>query len=192
MALISSSDIIALYQSPTEWETKVFLAQLLAALRKMRLLTKIRPAVLSVSFVSEQEMCKLNKEFRGKNKPTDVLSFEQPRSDGDSLRGSPIFLGDMVICTPVVRGQAKDRKHSAKKELQVLLAHGLLHLLGQDHEKGAKEAEQMAKLEDRLLKHAFGFELSRGLISRSELFESHVKCDSKPSRTPRRPSRRTR
>jgi rRNA maturation RNase YbeY len=60
-------------------------------------------------------------------------------------------LGDLVICTPVVLKQAKAFNHSWKKEIDLLLVHGLLHLLHFDHEKGKKEALEMAKWEKKLL-----------------------------------------
>ena len=91
-------------------------------------------------------MSKLNKEYRGKTGPTDVLSFA-----ADPFFQHKGVLGDLVICAPVVLKQAKAYSHSWKKELDVLIVHGLLHLLHFDHEQGEKEALEMAKWERKLL-----------------------------------------
>ncbi len=101
------------------------------------------------------EMRRLNRDWRGKTGVTDVLSFPSPepfRSQG--------FLGELVVCAPVLEAQAAELGHSADLELDVLLAHGLLHLLGLDHERGAREATQMARWERRILR-------SGGLIERT-------------------------
>jgi probable rRNA maturation factor len=100
-------------------------------------------------------MSRLNRSYRGKTYATDVLSFPAP----------PVFrrqghLGELIICLPVLKSQARELGHSAETELDVLLVHGLLHLLGMDHEKGGKAARVMRLWETRLLK-------GKGLIARS-------------------------
>lgn len=105
------------------------------------------PLHADVSFVSAPRMQAMNRKFRGKNRPTDVLSFEAPefyRAQG--------MLGELVICLPVLRAQAKEHGHPARNELDVLLVHGALHLLGLDHERSAGELAQMLRLENRVLK----------------------------------------
>jgi probable rRNA maturation factor len=106
---------------------------------------------VTVALVSDGRMRTLNRSFRGKDYATDVLSF--PTDE----RGS---LGDIVIATGVAHRQADDAGHSIGTELKVLALHGLLHLLGYDHEtdKGA-----MARLEAALRKKAG---LMEGLIAR--------------------------
>lgn len=110
---------------------------------------------LDLELVSASVMEKLNKKHRGKDKPTDVLSFP-----AHAVFQKTGHLGDIVICLPVLKSQAKDQKHSATQELQVLLTHGVLHLLHFDHEKSSKHAREMAAWEKKLLK-------SVGLIARN-------------------------
>lgn len=97
----------------------------------------------------------LNRSFRNKNYSTDVLSF--PAS---GTFAEPGYLGDIVIATGVARRQADEAGHPVTTELKVLALHGLLHLLGYDHDADAGE---MAKAETRLRKKAG---LKEGLISR--------------------------
>ena len=104
---------------------------------------------LSVAIVSDRRMRALNRQFRGKDVVTDVLSF--PSGD----RG---FLGDIVVAAGVATRQARDAGHSVQTELKVLALHGLLHLLGYDHET---DDGQMARAEARLRKKA---RLPEGLI----------------------------
>ncbi|MGZ3652263.1 MAG: rRNA maturation RNase YbeY [Bdellovibrionota bacterium] len=101
----------------------------------------------------------LNRDWRGKNKATDVLSFPQVSSDDlrDLSRAAragkvPLWwLGDVVISLERAGKQAEEHGHTLREELDLLLAHGLLHLLGFDHEKGKAEALKMRKLETKLL-----------------------------------------
>lgn len=109
---------------------------------------KIAPASargeLCVAIVSNRRMRSLNRQFRGKDYATDVLSFPSDE------RG---FLGDIVIAAGVAAAQAKFAKHSLATELKVLSLHGLLHLLGYDHEAGDDDG-RMARAEARLRKKA--------------------------------------
>jgi len=93
---------------------------------------------ISVAFVDKAEIKKLNKKFRQKNKPTDVLSFElRPKGYPENL------LGEIVICPEVV-------KEKKEKILEVFV-HGILHLCGYDHEKSKKEAEEMELKQEKYL-----------------------------------------
>jgi probable rRNA maturation factor len=85
---------------------------------------------ISLAFVDKTEIKKLNKKFRKKNKATDVLSFSFDEKD---------FLGEIVICPEVVKEKGE--------EIMQVFIHGILHLLGYDHEKSEKEAELMEKKE---------------------------------------------
>ena len=87
---------------------------------------------LSLLLVSDAVIHGLNRTWRGKDRPTDVLSFAQ--AEGAPVPGSTL-LGDLVLCLPVAARQAKERGHPTTHELDVLLVHGLLHLLGHDHER---------------------------------------------------------
>jgi rRNA maturation RNase YbeY len=114
--------------------------RLLAALR--------RPdAELSVLLVSDGEIHRLNREWRSKDRPTDVLSFPQQGGDGAAPAG---LLGDVVISVDTARRQAAERGVSLRHESERLLIHGLLHLLGYDHERSPAEARRMQRRE-RLL-----------------------------------------
>jgi probable rRNA maturation factor len=106
---------------------------------------------VTIALVSDQRIRALNRQFRRKARPTDVLSF--PAGE----RGR---LGDIVIGIGVARSQAEEAGHSLGAELRVLALHGLLHLLGYDHER---DAGRMARVEARL--RARGG-LSSGLIER--------------------------
>jgi probable rRNA maturation factor len=99
----------------------------------------------------------LNKRFRGINKPTDVLSFPTDAEERKREKN----LGDIVIARGIARKQAKSLGHSLAVEFRVLALHGLLHLLGYDHEV---DGGRMARVEMRLRRKAG---LPLGLIARS-------------------------
>jgi probable rRNA maturation factor len=106
---------------------------------------------MSVRLVSQTEMKRLNQLHLGKAYATDVLSFPAP-----SIFAPFGYLGDLVLCLPVLKRQAKELNHTDLQELQVLLVHGVLHLLGMDHEKSRAEARRMSEWEKVLLKKAPG------------------------------------
>jgi probable rRNA maturation factor len=95
---------------------------------------------LSLSFVTTEEMADLHRTYLGEEGPTDVLSFPLEESDEDDVR----ILGDVVIAPAVA---AANRPQDAPAELRLLLVHGILHLLGHDHEDEADRAEMWAKQE---------------------------------------------
>jgi probable rRNA maturation factor len=104
---------------------------------------------LSIALVDDDEMAHLNGQYRGIAEPTDVLSFgcDDPcPAPGDE----PITLGDVVIAPAVAEVQAAELGHSMEQELDVLLVHGVLHLLGYDHE-APDDAGAMAAREAALL-----------------------------------------
>ncbi len=92
----------------------------------------------------------LNRQYRGKNGTTDVLSFCMREGPFADVR--PDLLGDIVISVPVAEKQAHTAGHSLTREIDLLLVHGLLHLLGYDHERGPAEARRMRRKEQMLLK----------------------------------------
>jgi len=92
----------------------------------------------------------LNHTWRSKDSTTDVLSF--PLREGRFPHIQPEMLGDIVISLPVAARQAAEAGHPLSVELERLLVHGLLHLLGYDHEQGLLEARRMKRKEQRLLK----------------------------------------
>lgn len=103
---------------------------------------------VSVAIVGDAEMKKMNKYFRGQNKVTDVLSFGE--ADAKIKDMSKKYLGEIVICYPQAVKQAKKLKHSTEKEIEVLLVHGFLHLLGYDHH-ASRDEKEMKVLESRIL-----------------------------------------
>ena len=86
---------------------------------------------VSITFVSKDEIHRLNKEFRNVDRPTDVLSF--PMDEDFFIEGVDTMLGDIVISMDVAKDQAKDLGHSLDREIMYLTAHSMLHLLGYDH-----------------------------------------------------------
>lgn len=121
---------------------------------------------VAIALVTEGHIQKLNRQYRKKNAPTDVLSFPaEPgsRTPGPGSRSGYPELGDIVIATGMARRQARDAGHSYQTELRVLALHGLLHLLGYDHDH-ANDAGRMARIERRLRRKGG---LDAGLIERS-------------------------
>jgi probable rRNA maturation factor len=107
-------------------------------------------AQLSVLFVGDRAMRTLNRRYRGIDRPTDVLSFSLREGEFASIQ--PDVLGDIVIGVPVAARQAAAAGHPLAREIDLLLIHGLLHLLGYDHERGGKDAAVMRKKEAALLR----------------------------------------
>ncbi len=109
---------------------------------------------LSIKITGDQEMQELNSSYRGIDKTTDVLSFEADYFDPDL--GSR-YLGDVVISYPQAAEQAEKRGHPVSSELQLLVVHGVLHLLGHDH-GAAQEKVSMWKVQKQAL-DALGLDL---------------------------------
>ena len=105
---------------------------------------------LSIALVELAEMTELNSRYRGKEGPTDVLSFGC--DDPCAVLGpdEPVTLGDVVIAPEVAEAQAAEYGHTVEEELNLLLVHGVLHLLGYDHEEDA-DAEVMQARERAVL-----------------------------------------
>jgi len=131
-------------------------------------LTRVAPSrvrgLVSVALVGDRRVRRLNRKYRGIDRPTDVLSFPAGPSACGCRRTRTLlpnsFFGDIVIARGVARRQARAAGHSEATELRVLALHGLLHLLGYDHER---DSGTMAQVERRLrLKGG----LREGLIER--------------------------
>ncbi len=111
---------------------------------------------LSVVFVNDRRMRELNRTYRSVDRTTDVLSFplygsmKELRRAMRSLTGT-VLLGDIVINLHKTVEQARERGNTFHEELAFLLVHGLLHLLGYDHEAGAYRAGKMRKKESELM-----------------------------------------
>jgi probable rRNA maturation factor len=100
---------------------------------------------LTVALMSDRGVRRLNHDFRGKDKPTNVLSFP-----ADRVPGRRVELGDVALALGVVRREAKAQGKTAADHLAHLMVHGVLHLLGYDHET-KPDAERMEKLERKAL-----------------------------------------
>jgi probable rRNA maturation factor len=110
-----------------------------------------RPCAVSVSYVSDEEIARLNERWRGVARATDVLSFECERPDDPALaEGEPCELGDIVLAPAYVADQAARMGTTSADETRLLLVHGCLHLLGYDHEEPS-EAAEMQRVEDAIL-----------------------------------------
>ncbi len=106
---------------------------------------------ISLSFCGKAEMQELNKKYLGKDYVTDVLSFEANAEGFDNLdQLESLPLGDIVICVPKAVSQAEEYGHSLKRELAFLFVHGLLHLLGYDHETEI-DSKEMFALQEAIL-----------------------------------------
>ena len=111
-----------------------------AELKKRKVLSATKAkAELALVFLEKKPAQKINKEFRGKDYATDVLSFESM---------DPASLGELVMCPEVLKRQAKEHGLTFQKELGYMLLHGVLHLLGYDHETNEKDAKEMFDLQD--------------------------------------------
>ena len=111
---------------------------------------------LSLALVGNAEMQKLNAEYRRMNHPTDVLSFPME----EKLLQETRLLGDVIISVEQAAKQARERRRTLDEEMTTLLIHGIVHLLGYDHERSAKDARIMRRLEKKIL----GQLCERGLL----------------------------
>ena len=117
--------------------------------RRLLAVLRLEAAELSLVLVSDRVMHQLNRTWRGKDRATDVLAFAQREGAGTTPDG---LLGDVVISVDTARRQAAELGHSLAAEAERLLVHGLLHLLGYDHERSAAEAQRMQRKERALLR----------------------------------------
>jgi probable rRNA maturation factor len=105
---------------------------------------RLQAAELSIVLTGEDEIRKLNWAYRKKNRPTDVLAFPQDDPPGSGPRG---LLGDIVVSVPTARTQAARRGWDLASEVTMLIAHGLLHLIGWDHDTPAKDRRMRRETE---------------------------------------------
>jgi probable rRNA maturation factor len=115
---------------------------------------------VTLALVADRQVRALNRRYRGVDRATDVLSFA-PEPCDRNLFGPERFLGDVVIATGVAARQARAAGHSVATEYKILALHGLLHLLGYDHER---DSGRMARIEASLRRRGG---LGRGLIERA-------------------------
>lgn len=117
-------------------------------------------AELSVSFVDNKRIQEINRDYRHKDRPTDVISFAMQEAGEDELEivgeGMPVVLGDIIISVDKAKEQALAYNHRYERELAFLALHGFLHLLGYDHMKEQNEKVMFQRQDDIL--GAFGIE----------------------------------
>jgi probable rRNA maturation factor len=133
-------------------------------LRRAQRETRV-PGEVNAFITSNQRMRSLNREFRGKDKPTDVLSFPAASASPKSKQS---LTGDIAISAEIARANAKSLGHSFDDEIRILLLHGLLHLAGYDHEN---DNGDMARFEQRL---RVKLNLPSSLIERTNGSRIHV------------------
>ena len=144
--------IEALWPSPPDWEematrASITLAQITPELANPRLSA-------SLLFADDAEVHDLNREWRGKDKPTNVLSFpmlEREELLALSPEGPPELLGDLALALETCQREADEKGISLQHHAAHLIVHGLLHLAGYDHELGPAEAREMELLEIKAL-----------------------------------------
>ena len=103
---------------------------------------------LGLVITSQERVQQLNKSYRGKDEPTDVLAFYMTSAAGETFVVPPDgvhHLGEVIISYPRAVIQAKEHRHSIKKELTILVIHGVFHLLGYDHEEPGQERQMRGR-----------------------------------------------
>ncbi len=137
------------------YQDKVDVADLEEVVRRTLAKEGLRSAALTLVITDDDRVRELNRAYRGVDATTDVLSF--PMQEGEPIPGeSEPYLGDVVIAFPVAQEQAQAYGHSVQEELRLLTVHGVLHLLGYDHETPEEEARMWARQEEILGKAYVG------------------------------------
>lgn len=112
-----------------------------------KLLKRGTPYLVHLSLITKAEMKRLNKQYRGKDYATDVLSFS--RLEGPKTPHPEV--GDVIICSAQAKEQAPDWNNTHLDELSRVTVHGILHLFGYDHERSARAEHEMFRLQDHIL-----------------------------------------
>ena len=164
----SSSSELAVFVADEQSDEPVDTVRLLKLAEDVLRAQAVRgDAELSILFVDEDAIANLNKQFLGKDGPTDVLAFPidddvyeggrlpdslGPAGPADDIEPSdlPTLLGDIVVCPAVARRNAPDHAGTYEDEMALLVVHGILHLLGMDHAED-EEAQAMERREQELL-----------------------------------------
>jgi probable rRNA maturation factor len=117
--------------------------EILRRLRAMIELLQLEKSEVSFVLTDDARVHRLNKVYRGKDRPTDVLAFAMREGEHADLAGD--VLGDVIVSVPTARKQASERGVAVLDEVTMLLAHGLLHLLGWDHDTTARDRRMKAE-----------------------------------------------
>ena len=144
----------------TEYEINDSLITLLElALQKAGEAEGVIDGEVALTFVDDEQIHELNRDYRGIDRPTDVLSFAMNDSlddeleivyeleEGETMEGIPEVLGDIIISVTRAKLQSEEYGHSLEREIGFLFVHGFLHLLGYDHQDKVTEDEMMGKQE---------------------------------------------
>lgn len=132
-------------------ETPEMLERVLTAAAEAALAYEGAAGDITISVVDDEEIHRMNREYRGVDRPTDVLSV--PAAEGDAFPAIPdAFLGDIAISLPRAEMQAEEYGHSLLRELTFLTVHGTLHLLGYDHMMDEDRARMFARQDEILEK----------------------------------------
>jgi probable rRNA maturation factor len=159
-------------------------AEILRRIRAMIALLQLQKSEISFLLTDDNRVHQLNKIYRKKDRPTDVLAFAMREGEFSGLAGDT--LGDVVISVPTARRQALEARKHVLEEVTMLAAHGLLHLLGWDHDTPAKDRRMKAET-DRLLAAAVPRRRSKkGSLKAENRSGSHVqsrKAAGRPATT---------
>lgn len=140
---------------------------LTADVERLLALLGLAESELSLVLCDDAFIHPLNRDWRGVDRPTDVLSFPQEEPDAPGVFAEPPpVLGDVVVSTETAARQAAELGHPLEVEVRALVVHGLLHLLGHDHEDDEDAATRMRVEEARLLR-AIGVEAAAALVERA-------------------------
>ena len=170
--ILAESDVSEDWDSRTDWPelAKTCAAAAFAVTPFARFVDAAVPVEISVRFTGDDEVHALNRDYRGKDKPTNVLSFPMAEpelldsvAEGDEIE---ILLGDLALAYGVCAREAEERGIAVRTHAAHLLVHGTLHLLGYDHETSEADAEAMEELERRAL-------ASLGIADPYRLTEAH-------------------
>ena len=118
-------------------------------MRKIFAVLGFQTQEISITFASDQFVRKLNKQYRGIDRPTDVVAFSM--QEGEWAEIQPQILGDVVISVDTASRQAQEMGNDLNQELTILLVHGILHLAGYDHMQ-KEDAQKMRAMERTILK----------------------------------------
>lgn len=137
--------------SEPKWDQKFFSNIIEGALKFLNLNDK--QVEIGLQLINSKRSQELNFKYRGKDKPTDVLSFPLNENPADNIlkKHDILPLGDIFICLDVAVRQAEEMRVSVSEELARLAVHGLLHLLGYDHERSAEDEKKMLSLQEEIL-----------------------------------------
>jgi probable rRNA maturation factor len=146
--MLVEADVSEEWDSRTDWEALADRAVRAAIGHSGSPALAARDCEVSVKFTSDDEVQALNAAWRGKDKPTNVLSF--PMAEADEIESAPM-LGDIVLAHGVCAAEATDKNVPIESHAAHLVVHGTLHLLGYDHETSDADAELMEETERKAL-----------------------------------------